>query len=288
MNTFNEFFETKKMFQAATPDINYPIPWAEWKELPEKYKASALYVTFFPAIVTISQSAIARSVAVSDSDVITFINLRLMNAVPIIEASPQKYTIQYIGKIIQNAIIDCDKSQNDKEHRKHNISNNTCKTNCLDGFETCDIFETIPDKDFLVKSAIELTAQIIVDNWDFLSEGAQNYILHILYDKKLTIPTQKKMPYILEELRQLFEKPGAMIYDIHLDCQTFEDVINNESLIEYADVEMPDGLIAKYVGEKQIYQNNNIKYVFEGDTCTYYFMGYKAKYFKVVYVKPIN
>ena len=288
MNTFNEFFETRKVFQAATPDIHYPITWAEWKELPDNYKASALYVTFFPAIVTIAQTTSSRHVAVSDSDVITFINLRLMNAVPLIEESPQKYTIQYIAKLVQNAIIDCEKSQNDKDHKKHNISNTTRDPIIIDGFETTDIFETIPDTDFLVKTAIEQTAQLISENWDILSDGAQNYILHIIYNKKLTIPTQKKMPYILEELRQLLQKPGALIYDIHLDCQTFEDVINNESLIEYAEVEMPDGLIAKYLGEKQIYQNNNIKYIFEGETCTYYFMGYKAKYFKVVNVKPIN
>jgi hypothetical protein len=272
-----ELYETKQRYQEATPDVVYPITYAEWKKLPEEYKASALFVTFFDAI---AKAVNKRSyVHISGSDVISAIMSTLLTrSIKTIENDPKTYTAAYICRITQNAIIDCDKCDPEKKISAVSVSN---LRDDIFG-EEYDYFDTIADD-----SISRTVSHIIWENWDTLSNEAQNYVTHVLQNRKIPAADKKQLNKTLSELRTLLEAPATLI-DIHLDCDTFEDVLSTEDLIEEATVIMPDGTEAYYYGDKKYLKNGSVKYIFIGENSNYCLTEKVSRPLKVVNVIPIT
>ena len=178
-----ELYATKQRYQEATPDVVYPITYAEWKKLPEEYKASALFVTFFDAI---AKAVNKRSyVSISGSDVISAIMSTLLTrSIKTIENDPKTYTAAYISRITQNAIIDCDKRDPEKQISALSMSN---LRDDMFG-EEYDYFDTIADD-----SISRTVAHIIWENWDTLSNEAQNYVTHVLQNRKIPAADKKQL-----------------------------------------------------------------------------------------------
>ena len=272
-----ELYATKQRYQEATPDVIYPITYAEWKKLPEDYKASALFVTFFDAI---AKAVNKRSyVTISGSDVISAIMSTLLTrVVKTIENNPKTYTAAYMSRITQNAIIDCDKCDPEKKMLAMSMSNIGYDTSGVE----YDFFDTIAD-DYISRTV----SHVIWENWDNLSNEAQNYITHVLQDRKIPAADKKQLNKTLSELRTLLEAPASLI-DIHLDCDTFEDVLSTEDLIEEATVIMPDGTEAYYYGDKKYLKNGSVKYIFIGENSNYCLTEKVSRPLKVVNVIPIS
>lgn len=99
-----EFVKTKKLFEEATPDIKYPLSYAEWIQLPEKYKASALYVTFYQQIITAAGKT--HNPNTSETDIISYVNMVLVQKLDDIKNDPKKYTPAFIYTLARNAAVD--------------------------------------------------------------------------------------------------------------------------------------------------------------------------------------
>lgn len=79
--------------------------------------------------------------------------------------------------------------------------------------------------------------------------------------KKLGKSHQSRYPQTLAKLRAIF-KEYRYLFDIELDCNTFEDVVNNDELIDYAIVKLPNGQNGIYDGEKTKLRNGAVFYHF--------------------------
>lgn len=254
-----EFVKTKKLFEEATPDIKYPLSYAEWIQLPEKYKASALYVTFYQQIITAAGKT--HNPNTSETDIISYINMVLVQKLDDIKNDPKKYTPAFIYTLARNAAVDVTRL-------KSNFSIFTNETeilnNSLDYFyEKCedDLYNILPDEaDPVIAAALDaINLKMLEIENDPHLRAAMRYIVG--KQKKLGKSHQSRYPQTLAKLRAIF-KEYRYLFDIELDCNTFEDVVNNDELIDYAIVKLPNGENGIYDGEKTKLRNGAVFYHF--------------------------
>lgn len=252
---YEEFYKTKERFQAATPDVSYPLTYEEWVKLPEKYKASALYVTFYPMIISAARRM--TDTTMTASDMISSVNMQLIKYQDMIAADPHKYTTGYIFSLAYNAM-----RQIVRIDRYHSVFMKDLPFDHCADWTDLDRHETvlkcisqIPDNyDRLKMDIIEKIADKIVEveMKDKELRIAMHYAMGLR--KRLNKKYQHRYAENLSKLRHIFwEFKDA--FDIHLDCETFEDVLNNEELVAFAVVEMPDKREGVYWKTKTMLKN---------------------------------
>lgn len=254
-----EFTKTKKLFEEATPDVKYPLSYAEWMQLPEKYKASALYVTFYQQIVTAASKVYNPNI--SETDTISFINMVLVQNLDDIKNNPKKYTPAFIYTLARNAAVDVTRVKN-----KYSVFISDTETMNLsfdyyyEEYED-EFYDIIPDEsDPVIAAALDaINLKMLEIENDPHLRAAIRYIVG--KQKKLGKSHQSRYPQTLAKLRAIF-KEYRYLFDIELDCSTFEDVINNDELIDYAIVKLPDGQNGIYDGEKTKLRNGAVFYHF--------------------------
>lgn len=254
-----EFVKTKKLFEEATPDVKYPLSYAEWIQLPEKYKASALYVTFYQQIITAASRVYNPNI--SETDTISFINMVLVQNLDNIKNNPKKYTPAFIYTLARNAAVDVTRLKNN-----FSIFTNETETMnpSLDYFYEDyedDLYDLIPDEfDPVIAAALDaINLKMLEIENDPHLRAAMRYIVG--KQKKLGKSHQSRYPQMLAKLREIF-KEYRYLFDIELDCNTFEDVVNNDELIDYAIVKLPNGENGIYDGEKTKLRNGAVFYHF--------------------------
>ena len=281
-----EFVKTKKLFEGATPDIKYPLSYAEWIQLPEKYKASALYVTFYQQIITAAGKT--HNPNTSETDIISYINMVLVQKLDDIKNDPKKYTPAFIYTLARNAAVDVTRL-------KSNFSIFTNETevlnNSLDYFyEKCedDLYNILPDEaDPVIAAALDaINLKMLEIENDPHLRAAMRYIVG--KQKKLGKSHQSRYPQTLAKLRAIF-KEYRYLFDIELDCNTFEDVVNNDELIDYAIVKLPNGENGIYDGEKTKLRNGAVFYHFiTMDNEDVVLSSKQVNSLRVVDIKPID
>ena len=288
----SEFAKTKKLFEEATPDIRYPLTFAEWKNLPDNLKPSALFVTFYKPIIAVALKM--DNIRLSEQDKITSIMHRFIKVIKYIENNPNMYKPSIICEWVKQAFTEYDRCRS--EAKKMGIS----KT--ISNIQICekrneeieaDIYETIPcndDSDLLITKALSETRAILLKLSTSQDKDLLRALSILLSDGKKKVPTnfRRKYPMILAKLRKLLAEPASYYYDIHIDCDTFQDVINNEDIIASATVILSDGTEAVYYGEKDITGNNAIKYKFISKKGVHHVCFTKVLNLKVIDVEPKN
>ena len=290
---YSEFERTKRIYEAATPDVRYPLTYEEWLELPDELKPSALYVTFYkPIIATVIKMNMWQ---VSEPDIISKIMLRFMDLTEYIETNPVAYKSTTICQWVKQAIIE--------ENRDGNRTRSKLKPEMISNIYIeddveIDMFDNTPsdtENDPLIKKALDETRELLIQLIASKDADLLRAIMLILTDKqqngkkkKIPVDFRRKYPSVLAELRKMFAKQASYYYDIHLDCDTFQDVINNEDLINSATVLLKDGTEAVYYGEKDIKGNHSIRYTFLTKQGIHYEYFTKAIELKVIDVEPKN
>ena len=95
---YTEFDKTRQLFEQATPDLQYPLTYGEWIKIPDQLKPSALFVTFYNAIISITVKM--ENIRLSDQDKISSIMHRFMRISKYIEANPKTYKPSIIGEFV--------------------------------------------------------------------------------------------------------------------------------------------------------------------------------------------
>ena len=286
MKNLQQFTETKKRYKASMPEVVFPIAYSDWMQLPKEMKAPALFVSFFDTITFAVLKF--QSVAISEEDIISAINYNLVvRIVPTIEGHPKKYTNAYIRKSINNTILDYERIQSDKDHRDNDVSNIQYNENN----QEIDLFEMLYNNDTnddFKEHALDNVYRLITGRTDNLDGDIRAVVNAIIKSKKIPKNVKSKLPVIYKLLRKALAEPASYFSDIHLDCKTFEDVINCEDLIDSAVVLMCDGTKAVYLGEKIIKRIGVIDYVFMGATRDYIVPNTVARGLTVVSVEAID
>lgn len=287
MKNLQQFTETKKRYKASMPEVVFPIAYSDWMQLPKEMKAPALFVSFFDSITYTVHKF--QSVAISEEDIISAINYNLVvRIVPTIEGHPIKYTHAYIRKAIDTTIMDYERIQSDKDHRANDVSNIQYDER---NDEEVDLFDKICDdktNDVFKQHALNVVQRLITGRADKLDEDIRTVVNATINSKSIPKNVKSKLPAIYKLLREALAEPASYFTDIHLDCKTFEDIINCEDLIESAVILMCDGTKAVYFGEKIIKRKGVIDYVFMGATRDYIVPNKVARGLTVVSVETID
>ncbi|MBP5267011.1 MAG: hypothetical protein J6Z29_00270 [Ruminococcus sp.] len=228
-------------------------------QLPEKYKASALYVTFYQQIVTAASKVCNPNIP--ETDTISFINMVLVQNLDDIKNNPKKYTPAFIYTLARNAAVDVTRVKNKysvfiSDTEIMNLSFDYYYEEYEDEF-----YDIIPDEsDPVIAAALDaINLKMLEIENDPHLRAAIRYIVG--KQKKLGKSHQSRYPQTLAKLRAIF-KEYRYLFDIELDCNTFEDVINNDELIDYAIVKLPNGENGIYDGEKTKLRNGAVFYHF--------------------------
>lgn len=286
---YSDFDKTKKCLMLSMPDVNFPLTFAQWCELPEQFKAAALYVSFYPAIVAGVCNYFAYSSAkeVRSDEIISAILCQLMQSIERIkkDSASYKYGLFYTIAIRATARV--------YRHKEYLWTYKMIDDPVIVyNDEYVDNFygksEIIPDpSDDWQNNALETVSRILND---LIIEDADIRIaLRYLtgQQRKIRDRIHRKIPEILAELRSTL-RPYADVFDIHLDCTTFEDVINNDELIDSAVVIMPDGTKAVYNHVKRVDGRGTIRYEFMGPEFDYVIVHKNALGLRVESVEPIE
>ena len=232
---------------------------------------------------------------VSEPDMISKIMLRFMDLTEYIETNPKAYKSTTICQWVKQAIIE--------ENRDGNRTRSKLKPEMISNIYIeddveIDMFDNTPadtENDPLIKKALDETRELLIQLIASKDSDLLRAIMLILTDKqqngkkkKIPVDFRRKYPSVLAELRKMFAKQASYYYDIHLDCDTFQDVINNEDLINSATVLLKDGTEAVYYGEKDIKGNHSIRYTFLTKQGIHYEYFTKAIELKVIDVEPKN
>ena len=286
---YPQFKKTKELYEAATPYVRYPLTYAEWLELPEEVKASALFVTFYNQIMYIVNRM--DNYTYPEETKITYIVTRLLNKVDSLKRKPQLYKTTYICEWTKQAIIERGRQLWDNEYRKHCVSVITEKQD-LDNTDFItniyDITESDEEYEPLTIKALHETRDMMEDLLRKNDPDLTRTLYILINGKKPPIRFKRKYYMILAELRKMFAKQGSYFKDIHLDCDTFEDVINNEDLILNAIVMFPDGEEGVYFGDKQKLSNHITRYTFMCRNGERHLSRTKASKLKVIEVETID
>lgn len=280
-----EFVKTKKLFEQATPDVKYPLSYAEWMQLPEKYKASALYVTFYPQIVSAANCAYNPNIM--ETDTISFINMALVQKLDIIKDNPKKYTPAFIYTLARNAAVDVTRLKTSYSVFVNNSDTLNASTDYACEYHD-DLYNLITDEtDPIIAAALDaINLKMLEIEKDNHLRAAMRYAIG--KQKKLGKLHQSRYPQMLAKLREIF-KEYRYLFDIELDCTTFEDVINNDELIDYAIIQLPDGRDGIYDGVKTTLRNGAVFYHFITMNNEDVVLNSKqVKSLRVVDIKPID
>lgn len=282
----DQFIETRNRYRESMPNVQFPVTYTEWMELPEDQKVPAIFVSFFDLIL----STVGRmnNINISEEDMISAITYVLLKqGIKNITGHPEKYTGGYIRTIVKRAVMEYERIQSDSIHNKHNTSNIQ-----VDDLGTeYDLFEQLIADDYednpMKQKALDLMSDIIYNRPE-LTTDLKVVERVLLKHRAIPVAYKYKLATILTELRELLEEPASYITDIRIDCRTFQDVILCENLIESAVVEMLDGSKAIYLGEKLIKRRNSINYVFMGATKDYIVPHNKAIQLRVLEIETIK
>lgn len=290
MRDYNEFIETKKRFEASTPNVIYPITYQEWLTLPHEFKASALFVTFFEQMLLAAKKFSSPNIV--QEDVISALMFKLIQVVDTVQKDAKKYTTAYLYTIAKNALIDYNRVISNKNYWENTQSNIQVNSNDMDDTEY-DIFDSLctPDseQDPLMLKSIAETGRKLMILLNSNNDTIIKVIEYLLGQKKtLSKNVKRDLPTILSELREFFSEQASYYKDIRLDCDTFEDVINNKELINSCTVVLEDGTEAVWLGDMDVYKNGAIRYKFISEQSIHTIPKSRAITLKVINVEAIE
>lgn len=138
--TANSFSATRKMFSEC---IGYKksMSYDDWVNLPEDYKAAALFVHFYDQITLAWFSIVKVYGSFADQDGVDIVLQYLMKNVEIINNDPKRFTPAYLYTISYN----CINSMCNGSSRLKKIADNECVASCILGYgeNDADIFDTV-------------------------------------------------------------------------------------------------------------------------------------------------
>lgn len=259
---FYDFNETKKRFAESMPDTNFPLTYDEWMQIPKDKKAVALFLSFNQVIASVIKSHM--NIDLSGADIIHEIMVVFVSiTVNFLEENPQSYNVNFIKKTVKNAILTRNRTQNQYQHNDISKYNHRMEMSNIQTTynEDTDIFDTIPDEHYLFREIIiRLVHELVTDNMNNLTKDQRSVVKSLLHNKPFATRRKYKVPRVMAELREILAEPAFYMYadprsdkiGIHLDCDTFEDVLLCAELIRSAVVEMPDGTTAVWLGDTDI------------------------------------
>lgn len=248
------FYATRTLFRGV---LGYE-PWSyeEWLSLEDKYKAAALYVTFFDQI-TLAWSK-AKSFYVVDEDGVSEMMKYLMKNTPIIINDKKKFSAAYIYKVAYNCLYCVSRDiKRDRDAYENNVPQYVQV-----GDDVLDLFDTVIDATHPTEVMDKKRFWSLIDEqpWD-----TKAIIVKILEGGALPagIP-MKRRKAIMEELKEVFAAYKPLFYgedEQEEDVLTFARVLAQDDEIESAVVEMPNGESAVYYGQKLYDESGNIKMI---------------------------
>lgn len=249
------FADALSYYVAPGEEISYAI----WLTIPESLKAAALYVQFYPEIMT----ALVKSTSeyIPDEDLLSFLLQYLQKNVD--KMTIKKYNGAYIYRIAYNCMAAPRRNVVPQKRFAVEVPQYcvTADGEQLDRFDTCvdseysDIADAIADKEF----------------WSIIQNATpevREVIYSLLGRTKLPKYIKKKQKIeIIKQLRRTFIKFRPQYCDDN--TMRFYSVINAGDYVESAVVEMANGDLTVYYGENE-----------ELHGVTYYkFFGAKRDYF---------
>lgn len=280
-----EFIKTKELYAKAIA-CACPMTYEEWLNLPDGYKAAALYINFFSDITSAWYKAQAEYI--DEEEGISILMQYLLKNVPILKDEPKKFTHAYIYRVAYNSMGALRRAI----YRQDEYNNTVAQyqpANLNDGTKEVDMFDYISD-DTDVTTAAEVEAAVsgIMNIYLNANKATQCVISHIVNGSKLSASTKKKEAAIMESLREQLA-PYKDAYIPSDDTAYFSAVIENEAMIESATVRMRDGVEAVYLGEKRVSQETGkMEVVFFGPKTDYILPIELAKTLEVTDIEYID
>lgn len=284
-----EFKKTKKLYEEATPDVNYPVTYAEWLQLPDEHKPSAFFVSFYEPIMCAVRKY--DYLEINEPDMISVITTRIFKEMEHIKSDPKKYNSNMAVTMAVSSMVEYDRGYN---HRRSsgtlNMSTNIGvnpisdeEYNMYDYTPTNEEYEPLPNK--ALQETREMMYEMIASN----DKDLLKMIDILIENKRIPDNFKRKYPAMAAELRKKFAKQASYFHDIHLDCETFEDVINNEDLIRSCTVILEDGTEAVwFAGDKAVYKNGTTRYTLLTKNDVRYIPTSRAIKLKVIDVEAID
>lgn len=293
---YMEFHETKKRYQAAMPDVQFPITYDEWMKLPTDQKATALFLSFFPYIVNTAKQY--KTLDISGADMVHELMVTfIIQTVPMIEGNPKLYSVTNIVHVAKYSYLTRNRLQNYTQHSykiKYDSDMELSNYQINESGDEINIFDNIPDStDDRKQKALYLVRTLITENLDSLSPNTRKVVRCLLSGRPIPKRLGVQLTVIMQELRELLAEPASYISDIRIDCDKFSDVMICEDLIESAIVCMPDGNLAVYNGEKIIRKQHKSKkqtvsrYIFKCGKKSYNIPADEAMDLKVIDVETL-
>lgn len=234
------FVATRTIFRNV---VGYePLSYEEWLNVPDHFKAAALYVTFFNQI-TLAWSK-AKSFYVDDEDGVSTLLQYLVKNTPLIKDNEKKYTPGYIYKIAYNCMYCVSR---DIKRDKDAYENNTSQyIQC--GEDVLDLFDTVPSIDNIDDLSKKKKFWSIIDNVD---DDTFEVIANLIDHSRMPAGLGKKKASIIEDLRSKLEEVSGLYNEVNTDdAESFSYVMENDDDIASATVVLPNGNEAVYYGEK--------------------------------------
>lgn len=248
------FIDALSYYVAPEDKITYEV----WVTIPESMRAVALYVAFYPEVmIALSKSTAAY---IPDEDLLSFLLQYLQKNVG--KMTKRRYTPSYMYSIAYNCMAAPRRNKTPQKRFELEIPQ---YANTSDG--ELDRFTTYVDDDALDMEELVANKEI----WDIIqtaSTDVKEVIYNILDHTRLPKHiTKSKKAEIIRHLRKTCVKYRQLYADDN--TMRFSSVVNNDDCVESAVVEMQNGDLAVYYGEKKEL-NNTEYYVFFGATRDYF------------------
>jgi hypothetical protein len=287
---YTEFNETKKRLEAAIeavePRFSTDKSFTIWNSLPHNLKAPALYVMYYDQILLWYNKL--NTASTPETEIISGLLCKFMlNTVDIITVD--KCNPKYMNIVIKNTLL----SLIDVSYRRSIFADtqplpDVYDNNDYDGCNYGHFPSPYDERHCVENSIISKKVSQILDNFDSFSPHAKKVIEYYTgYKKSLSKDTIKHLPEVMREIRDAFAEPGMFI-NSKPECNTFEDVLLYEDMIEKAIITMKDGREAYYEGEKEIFPNGRTSYILYSGRKRYVIPRAKAKNYSVVKIYEVE
>lgn len=241
MKNQNQFEATKTMFVSALDGYisGGNISYGEWMGIPDDLKAIALYVQFYDSITL--AWAKTRCTYITDDEEVSVLLQYIQKNVDKIKNDQKRYTGPYMYTVGYKCMGSLRRKSN--EQTRYNMTSSRYTTN--ESGEEIDILEKYVKEDD--PEVIDKT--IMKDFWASMDKQPkimQEVIESMVNGTRSLVKKPEKME-ILNHLRTTFSEYRQLYLNTEM---TFQSVYNVDDNVSSAVVEMEDGELAVYYGQK--------------------------------------
>lgn len=195
---YNPFTETKNLF-AQYLEYDRPLDFDQWAQVADDQKAAVLYLQFYDQITLAWYKADSLNRG-SEEDAVSTVLQYLQKNVPIILATPKKFTPNYIYRVAYNCLYCiCHDIKRDKERFAFEVRS-TVPTGDGNELDLCDL---VPDHDEDI--TITKLKEYFWANIDDLGEEAHAVVSKLIGEdvgKRAPRVSAKRREEIVNELRK--------------------------------------------------------------------------------------